>query len=540
MTAPPHGRWIAFAVAALLLSAMVIPELNYVPLWDGRVYANCVMDAVDSGLTMESLRCANHPSQGWAFVLALPQLLAPGSVAVLHLTNLVLGIVAVGAFRIVLARVIPDPARAPELDLVMIAAAVHPVVVSTLLQPNVDFGVYAFFFMALAGLLTPVPGGTLAAIVAGTLLVFSKETGVVAYGLAAAAAIALEHHATGETLQARIGVIARRGALLSVPLVAFGAHVIQWNATHEVDAIWRHGWQESSADGFKFFDLSEPIALSYAAGLFVLGFMWVAWVPTFTDAIVGLVRGAKRKPARDVPGAHLPTLVALVLLTVILTYVLTSFRTWSNLRYFALLYPLFLLLAYAALLRLGLSKRGRIASIVTVIVLFIVADYRSVDPMSRLVYGTFDTGVRQMYRMTSITGEFEGPGRDQLVYNLEFTGYHHVQNALFQRILPTSATVIGAPRHVRWNIWTQLDSVSLTRTMRRTGVMNPVYGDEFDIPARKSREAWLLNFSNHGENDRALASLLPAYDVTDSTVVTSHGPRLVARHLVRRQPPALP
>ncbi len=540
MSALTRGSWIAFAVAAALLAAMVIPELNYVPLWDGRVYANCVMDAAHNGLSMESLRCANHPSQGWGFVLAVPQLLAPGSVAVLHLTNLVLGIVAVGAFRVVLARVIPDPARARELDLVMIAAAVHPVVVSTLLQPNVDFGVYAFFFMALAGLLTPVPGGTLAAIVAGTLLVFSKETGVVAYGLAAAAAVALEHRATGESLQARIGAIVRRGALLSVPLVAFGAHVLQWNATHEVNAIWRHGWQESSADGFKFFDLSEPIALSYAAGLFVLGFMWIVWVPTFTDAIVGLVRGAKRKPARDVPGAHLPTLIAVVLLTLILTYVLTSFRTWSNLRYFALLYPLFLLLAYVALLRLGLSVRARITSIAGVIVLFVIADYRSVDPLSRVVYGTFDTGVRRMYQMTSITGEFEGPGRDQLVYNLEFTGFHHVQNALFQRILPTGATVIGAPRHVRWNIWTQLDSASRTRTMRRTGVVTPVYADEFDIPARRSREAWLLDFSNHGTNDRALQSLLSSYAVTDSSVVTSRGQRLVARHLVRRQPPALP
>lgn len=540
MSALPRQTWIAFAIAAVLLSVMVIPELNYVPLWDGRVYANCVMDAADTGLTMESLRCANHPSQGWAFVLALPQLFAPGSVAVLHLTNLLLGIIAVGAFRIVLARVVPDPARTRELDLVMIAAAVHPVVVSTLLQPNVDFGVYAFFFMALAGLLTPVPGGTLAAIVAGTLLVFSKETGVVAYGLGVAAAVALEHHATGRPLRARAGAIVRRGALLSVPLVAFAAHVLEWNATHEVNAIWRHGWQESSADGFNFFDLSEPVALSYAAGIFVLGFMWIVWIPTFTDGVVGLARIAKRQPTREVPGAHPPTLIAVVLLTVILTYVLTSFRTWSNLRYFALLYPLFLMLAYLALLRLRVSARGRIASIAAVIVLFIVADYRSVDPLSRVVYGTFDTGVRRMYRMTSITEEFEGPGRDQLVYNLEFTGYHHVQNALFQRILPTSTTVIGAPRHVRWNIWTQLDSASRTRTMRRTGVITPVYADEFDIPARSSREAWLLDFSNHGENDRALASLLPSYVVTDSTVVISRGHRLVARHLVRRQPPALP
>lgn len=538
----PFGRdrLVALAVIAAGLAVMIVPELGYVPLWDGRVYANCVFEAAFSGVTMESLRCAGHPSQGWAAVLVVPQLFSPGSVALLHATNLVLGVIAAAAFRVALARVFPEPSLARELDIVAAAAAWQPVVVSTLLQPNVDFGVYAFFFVALAGLLSPGRAGTAVALAGGTLLVFSKETGVAAYGLAVAAALYVAYRRHARPLRAQAGPLVRRGAVLALPVALFVAHVAAWDAEHGSSAIWKHGWQRSTADGFKFFDLSDPIFVSYAAGLFVMGFMWVAWAPVAMDGLRGLARMARRRPSRPVPGADPVVLAALVTMTVLLTYVLTSFRTWSNLRYFAVLYPLFLMLTYVSVLRLGVPARARVAGLVALAALLVVADYRSVDPVSRAVYGTFDTGVRRMYRMSSITGEFEGPGRDQLVYNLEFTGYHHVQDALFARLRPTDSTVIATPRQVRWNIWSQLEVGTWRRTMRRDRVFSPVYADEVDVAARGSREAWFLDFSNRSYTDHAMATLLPRYAVTDSMVVESHGQRVVAHHLVRQELPVLP
>jgi hypothetical protein len=317
-------------------------------------------------------------------------------------------------------------------------------------------------------------------------------------------------------------------------------HVVLWNRSHAVPAIWRHGWQRSTGEGFKFFDLSEPVFVSYAAGLFVLGFMWVAWLPVLVDAVAGLRRIGKQLPTREVPGADAPVLVWLTVMTVVLTYVLTSFRTWSNLRYFALLYPLFLLLSYAALVRLGLGERARQRALLGLVLLFALAAFRSVDPLSRAVYGTFDAGEKRMYNMSSITGEFEGPGRDQLVYNTEFTGLHHVQNTLYGRIAPTDSTVIATARHVRWNIWSQLDSATLRRTMRREAVVVPVYADEFDALARKSREFWLLEFSNRGDKDRSLTTVLAQYRVVDSVSVAARGHALLARRLVRREAAGLP
>jgi hypothetical protein len=536
-----RDRVIGIAIAAALLAAMVLPELGYVPVWDGRVYANCVADAAFTTISMESLRCANHPSQGWAIWLALTQVFAPGSIAAIHLMDLAQGILALVAFRVVLARVFPDPAHARGLDLVTIAAAVHPVVVSTLLQPNVDFGVYVWFFVALAALLSSGRKASVIAVIGGIFLAFSKETGVLAYAFAVGMSLAVRWmRRDGKTLRQLIDAHLGQTAFLLVPLALFGLHVEMWDRTHGINAIWRHGWQQTTADGFKFFDLSEPIFVSYAAGLFVLGFMWVAWIPVVLDGARGLAGMARRRPTRMVPGADEAVLVWLTVFTVALTYVLTSFRTWSNLRYFALLYPLFLLLTYAALVRLGASRRVRYAAFGAIIALFTIAAYRSVDPLSRAVYGTFDAGEKRMYRMTSITQEFEGPGRDQLVYNLEFTGFHHVQNALFEQMKPNETTVIGTPRHVRWNIWSQLESGTMRRSMRRDGVFAPVYADEVDIMTRGAREAWFLDFSNHGDEDHALDVLRRFYSVTDSLTAVARGHKVTAHRLVRREAATLP
>jgi hypothetical protein len=282
--------------------------------------------------------------------------------------------------------------------------------------------------------------------------------------------------------------------------------------------------------------------VSYAAGIFVVGFMWVATAVLGADLLVGGVRMARRQPDREVPGADRRLLAYVGVLTALLTWVLTAFRTWSNLRYFALLYPLVMLLAYAALLRMRAAPRVRVAVLALVVVLFAVGTFRSVDPVSRLVYGTFDIGDRSMYRMASITGEFDGPGRDELVYNLEFTGFAEVQNALFRRLRPTGETMVATSRTVRWNIWAPLDAVTFRRSLAGRNTFTPRYEDDLTLAAMKSRppELWFLEFSNHGYHDTALATLDAAYREDAILRVRARGHVLRAHHLVRREAQVLP
>lgn len=532
VTAERRERFAAFAVTALVSIAILQPELHYVPIWDGRVYANCAINAASNGfagLSMESLRCGGHPTQAYIAILAASQLLRFGDIAALHLTNVLLGLAALACVRVVLARVFPDPAHARQLDVVTFLCAVQPVVLSTLIQPNVDFGIYVFFFATLAALLSGRFGW---AAVAGVLLCFCKETGVLAYGVMAGLAVLFCALGGAGTPAER----ARRILPMwptALPLALFGAHVLWWNATHAQPAVWKHTWQHGTLDGFRFFDLSDPIFVSYAAGIFVLGFMWVVTALIAGDLLAGGVRMARRVPKRSVAGADPARLAYLTTLTVVLTYLLTSFRTWTNLRYFALLYPLIVILGFASLLRLGMQRQIRLGVLLSIAALFALSIYRSADPLSRAVYGTFSTGQRDMYRMASITGEYSGPGRDELVYNLQFTGYHYVQNALFHALQPTEATTFAASRVTEWNLWSPLDAFTHDRTLRQQGVIVPQYWDDLALIAspKRPREVWFLDFSNRPDHDNSLASLKSLYRETSVTRAIADGHLLVAHHL---------
>ena len=50
---------------------------RFVPLWDGRFYAECVIEAAKNGLRPYWLRCAGHPSQAYVRLAGLARWLAP-------------------------------------------------------------------------------------------------------------------------------------------------------------------------------------------------------------------------------------------------------------------------------------------------------------------------------------------------------------------------------------------------------------------------------------------------------------------------------
>lgn len=522
---------------AVTVVIILAPELRYVPIWDARVYADCVIEAAASGITIESLSCAGHPSQGYAFLLALSQVPRPGNIALMHLTNIALGILALGCFRLVLARTFPAREHARQLDLLTLACAVHPVLLSSLLQVNLDFGVYVFFFALLAALANR---RFVWAAVAGSFLCFSKETGVLAYALTVGLFVAYEAAGNDEAARSRRQ---RKSAvvLLAIPLAVFAVHLVWWNAQHGRPAVWRQQGQAGPLSGVRFLDFADPVFQSYAAGIFLLGFGWVMTAILASDLAVAGARMMRRQADRELPGTDHRQLVFLAMLAVLLTWALTSFRTWSNLRYFTLLYPLLILLSFAALLRLGIPARLRGVIVAGLVSLFLVASCRSVDPLSRAVYGTFSIGERQMYRMASLTGEFGGIGLDQLVYNLEFTGYHHAQNRLFRILQPTAQTVIATAWRARWNLWSQLDSLTYQRTTAREKVLVPRYADEIGVALQVATmpELWVLEFSNQPNFGSTMRLLCRHY--REDRIVSAHarGHILRAHHLVRRPAPSV-
>ena len=73
MTLPRRLQTGWGVIPAALLVMIVWPLRAFVPIWDGNVYMQCVVDAAANGLNVHSLRCGGHQSQLYMGLLALTQ-----------------------------------------------------------------------------------------------------------------------------------------------------------------------------------------------------------------------------------------------------------------------------------------------------------------------------------------------------------------------------------------------------------------------------------------------------------------------------------
>ncbi|MBX9928169.1 MAG: hypothetical protein K2X99_04575 [Gemmatimonadaceae bacterium] len=530
MSAPPTSRatWGALAVVAALAMALLLPAFDYVPLWDARIYAACALKLADGDLT--GLRCANHPTYAWSLVQAIPQLFAFGSLTTLHLTNVALALAGWHGFHRFLERLLPgDEHRWARVGLVA-AVAVHPVLLSSVLHTNPDHGVLAGFLIVLGAL---AHDDTRGIVLGGLLLVFSKEIGVPLFALAAG--LVLLQRVVAAPAGARVATV-RAHRWWALPLLLFGA---DWSV-RALRAVESEQWRAAGAGrdfaGFAPLYLRDPVLLNYAIGIGVIGFMWTVSAPAVLDLLLRVLRAPRRAAAPATLGVDAWWAHFLLACTLCATLGLTAYRTFGNLRYFSALYPLWIASGYVALVRFGLPTRARQLIVAGWVALFSVASWRSVDPVSRLAYGTFDGGARPLYATTAITGECCGRGRDQLVYNLEFTGYSGTQDEAFADLEVTTATTIAIPLNAAWHYFSQLDPETRRRTYRWESVMSPRYTDEVTLARRSDPPEQALYFDVSNAAPLGLPAVLERYEVVETRRYVRGAIALRVHRLRRRAP----
>ena len=62
------------ALAALAALALISGHVSYIPMWDGRAYAECAVEASLRGFAPFYLRCWGHASHFYVAILAISQL----------------------------------------------------------------------------------------------------------------------------------------------------------------------------------------------------------------------------------------------------------------------------------------------------------------------------------------------------------------------------------------------------------------------------------------------------------------------------------
>src|SRR5690348_7860577 len=70
---------LVLALAAIAAVALISRHVGYIPMWDGRAYAECAVEASLHGLAPFYLRCWGHASHLYLGLLAISQLFDTGN-----------------------------------------------------------------------------------------------------------------------------------------------------------------------------------------------------------------------------------------------------------------------------------------------------------------------------------------------------------------------------------------------------------------------------------------------------------------------------
>ena len=445
---------------------------------------------------------------------SLGQYLDLGNAVLLNLSQLVLAILGIWGFRGILRSLIPSAADASERLLATLAFAALPIVLASEQSFNPDTGVMVFSLLYLAFLLE---GRYRSGLVAGLFLVSSKESGVILY-LFATGIFVVQWWLNPSTPRPRaIQMLKRTFAFL--PFLSWGAvFLFAWSKGRAV--IWRSPIAAENQNLIGRALIPDPhdlSRLSYGAGIWIVNFHWV-WTIVILAAILVFFRVRSWTRTAERAGVESMPAAVVVAFSFCSAVALTRFSTFANLRYLLPVYPLVLAVFVISVRIVFLSRGARLAVLAGFLALSLISVFRTVDPLSRAVYGTFDFGSHSMLKMTSLTGECCGYGRDQLVYNLEFTHLATIQDRIYASIRPTMKTAIVKDGLEEWFIDGLLDATTFRRTLRMENVVRPRYMTSADVLISRNppSELYYVAFPNV-DNAAGFERLRRRYQVVSDT-----------------------
>jgi hypothetical protein len=437
-----ESRWQRLRAAALrdgvlpsaVYAAIVLCYAGFEPIWDGQFYMTCFRGVLRTPGSLEAANCYGHPSAPTTWVMAA-LLAAHGGPLAIHLLCLVAGIFGLFA----LARLLRHCGVAsPELRTAAVTAfAVNPEWLAGTLHVNLDH-------FLLVGLLWVVclllEGRRWPAAAITAWIVFTKETGLVCIGLATALYAVMFIARRDGPLRGKIRDLLRLWPM-ALAVVPVASYLVYRRLAHPAANTVHMATSEALRYLFTFDPTSAP-SQAYAVTAFVLNFTWLVTIPAALFLAWRVVRWLFAAPAGADESARKRRYV--MFLGCLLAFVLTRVPMYNNARYYLPAVP-FLIVVAAMAVEWMLRRRDLVLGYWCIVIAFAtISIEHTVDPVSRRFFGTFPYGSEEFLNMTSRTREYFAFGRDQLVYNLQFT---HLPKLWIEalRALPDDTTAIVVP-----------------------------------------------------------------------------------------------
>lgn len=513
-----------------IFCGILLCQTDFVPLWDAWVYAECAARAAHAPTELHNYSCAGHVSHAYIALLALPTLWGKQQqMWHLLLVNAALGCVAIHST--VRIATLMHPARTERWDVAWLGllVSVHPQLLASAVFVNLDFAVYALGMACLAALLER---RYFRAGLVGCVLAFSKETGVALYLILALCVLLLRAGPCRQSYGSRSHAKWHPFAL-GLPVLALVVVYVFFPAE-------RSDWAKTFTIGEWLSQLThvrwrEPHERAVWAALFVLQFGWLIT----TTVGLALLQPIWRFRCRStlIPHGMIRNNVAAVFLVALIsTYTLTRAQTYVNTRYFGVLYALGALVFLTSTIVLIRSVPLRRAMLATCVALFAFSSFRTIDPLSKQLYGTFEFGEHRMLSMTSLSQECCGAGLDQLVYNLEFVQFHRLLDMATRDFRPSKARPIVVANPMAWNLAQQLEAHTFARAMPRRRGGSQALADLFGwslVPPSRPQEILFLALPN-ADNRQAREELSRWYNHSTARRFERNGYEFLGLQLTRR------
>jgi hypothetical protein len=484
-------------------------------MWDGRIYAECIIDAARERLSLSSLRCVDHVSYAYMFYAGALQMISPPSFPLMLLANTLLWLLACAGFHRLVRMAFPGDEHRLDRSLLTAAFALHPAILASVVQPNIDLPMLPAFLWATV---FTVRRRWLPAILTGIALVATKESGVLLYvTLVVSYAVAMVMPGSSSTRSPFRALW--HLAPLGIPVLLFAAYIAYRIIVPQGSVFTAAGTTEMPILQQFLVPRIDPYFVNYVMMMCVLSFAWVSTAIVGTDAIVAVGRKIRRRQPRPLHGAKRRIVRFIIVLGVAMIYALTRYSSWGNSRYLLPVFALTPLMLYAALVRFQVPSTPRRFGLGALALLLGFSIVRTIDPISRALYGTWEFGDHRLLRMTRVTGECCQVGRDQLVYNLQYTALADLTSDATAALVGDSTTVFF-PTRMDWQSLGPLDSATHRRTLSHSGTFTPplMYPDTLRFLSAPPRNAVFIGLPN-GDVTGGLRKLTTWYDTAGTTRV---------------------
>ena len=496
----------------------VIPALyfSYVPLWDGWEFLGCYVDSALTG----SYWCFDHSAFAHMFIFSLIQRIDLGNTKLIYTANILIGIAGILSMRALLTHLFGERLSPINLTLLTFSFGLSPIYIVHAIQPSLDYTLPIFLVMLLLFLFQK---RLILAAAVGILMVFTKESGFMLYGASVFLYLTLGVIKDPNQLKDKRRLLGEI-CILMVPIVLFIIYMLLVPATQIGDS-----WIDGIITMFRFY-LLDKVILAQLISVLVINFAWIMSVFILigiSSQLVGYLGGRKNNNRLNTGFKSRYDQLYFYILFVAVIYFLTRIPFVNNPRYMLPVLPLLIIIFAASLLSV-VRKQYLITGILAILlILLTLSSFRTVDPVSKAAMGTFRFGSHKILQMTSYDQPFHAYGKDQLVYNFEFTNLHYITEKIFKEY-GWQKVYAAAPGTAWGSNLNTFDTAAGRRAIfgKDVKTISFIYSNLIWEGAARPREIYYISYPNYdrfGINERERARISRIYDLTDKRTFDNGG-----------------